>query len=93
MFDLCSAYGTVGLSLGYVNEAFSFCGTWRPLSLFLLTIVMLMGRHRNLPDSIDPSVRVVSNPGVARFLARPGDGDDEEAKYVSGAAVSLLVNY
>lgn len=58
IFEMSSAYGTCGLSMGYRDALFAFVGAWTRKSQFLLTVVMLMGRHRGLPDSIDPSVRL-----------------------------------
>eukprot|EP00928_Gymnodinium_smaydae_P061536 TRINITY_DN45589_c0_g1_i1.p1 TRINITY_DN45589_c0_g1~~TRINITY_DN45589_c0_g1_i1.p1 ORF type:complete len:696 (-),score=129.35 TRINITY_DN45589_c0_g1_i1:79-2052(-) len=55
-FEMASAYGTVGLSLGYRNAAYSFSGAWSIPSQLLLVVVMILGRLRGLPDSIDPSV-------------------------------------
>lgn len=58
VFEMASAYGTCGFSLGYANQACSFSEAWSPTSQFLLVVVMILGRLRGLPDSIDPSVRV-----------------------------------
>jgi len=57
IFELISAYGTVGLSLGFQNQAVSFSGYWCKASQFLLILTMILGRLRGLPDSIDASVR------------------------------------
>lgn len=56
IFEVVSAYGTVGLSLGYGSFAFSFCGVWSGGSKFILALVMILGKHRNLPESIDSAV-------------------------------------
>lgn len=58
LFEVVSAYGTCGLSLGYEDQTASFSGVWSPPSQYLLVIAMLLGRCRGLPDSIDPSVRL-----------------------------------
>ncbi|CAE7579060.1 TRK2 [Symbiodinium natans] len=58
LFELLSAYGTCGLSLGYENQTFSFSGVWSQPSQLLLVATMILGRLRGLPDSIDASVRV-----------------------------------
>jgi len=58
LFEVLSAYGTCGLSLGFNGQSFSFSGVWSPPSQYLLVVVMILGRLRGLPDSIDPSVRV-----------------------------------
>lgn len=64
LFELASAYGTCGLSLGYQNQTASFSGVWCTTSQMLLVVVMILGRLRGLPDSIDPSVKVALS-GVA----------------------------
>ncbi|KAG1861717.1 cation transport protein-domain-containing protein [Suillus subalutaceus] len=56
IFELVSAYGTVGLSLGIPTENYSFSGALRPLSKLILCLVMLRGRHRGLPVAIDRAI-------------------------------------
>ncbi|PCH35574.1 hypothetical protein WOLCODRAFT_91613 [Wolfiporia cocos MD-104 SS10] len=56
LFELVSAYGTVGLSLGVPDANFSFSGALRPLSKLIVCAVMLRGRHRGLPVAIDRAV-------------------------------------
>ncbi|TBU40177.1 cation transport protein-domain-containing protein [Dichomitus squalens] len=56
LFELVSAYGTVGLSLGLPNANYSFSGALRPLSKLIICAVMLRGRHRGLPVAIDRAV-------------------------------------
>jgi len=56
MFEIVSAYGNVGLSLGYGNSPLTFSAQWHTFSKFVLCVVMLLGRHRGLPDSIDKAV-------------------------------------
>eukprot|EP00743_Colponemidia_sp_Colp-15_P006442 GILK01006933.1.p1 GENE.GILK01006933.1~~GILK01006933.1.p1 ORF type:complete len:511 (-),score=29.98 GILK01006933.1:706-2145(-) len=53
LFEIISAYGTVGLSIGYPNTTTSFSARWSPFSQLVLCVVMLSGRHRGLPRSID----------------------------------------
>ncbi|KAG9124577.1 low affinity potassium transporter [Ceratobasidium sp. 392] len=53
IFELTSAYGTVGLSLGLPTANYSFSGALRPLSKLVIIVVMLRGRHRGLPHAID----------------------------------------
>jgi len=60
IFEITSAYGTVGLSLGLPTENYSLSGAFRPLSKLILCFVMLRGRHRGLPVAID---RAVMLPG------------------------------
>ncbi|WVF70581.1 hypothetical protein IAT40_005373 [Kwoniella sp. CBS 6097] len=56
IFELVSAYGTVGLSLGVTYDNFSFSGSFRKLSKLVVIAVMLRGRHRGLPVAIDRAV-------------------------------------
>ncbi|EJD46884.1 hypothetical protein AURDEDRAFT_113542 [Auricularia subglabra TFB-10046 SS5] len=60
VFELVSAYGTVGLSLGTPNANFSFSGEFRPLSKLIICLVMIRGRHRGLPVAIDRAVLLPS---------------------------------
>ncbi|KZT21063.1 hypothetical protein NEOLEDRAFT_1139908 [Neolentinus lepideus HHB14362 ss-1] len=56
IFELVSAYGTVGLSLGLPSANYSFSGALRPLSKLIICFVMIRGRHRGLPVAIDRAV-------------------------------------
>nr|XP_018267116.1 potassium ion transporter [Kwoniella dejecticola CBS 10117]OBR89274.1 potassium ion transporter [Kwoniella dejecticola CBS 10117] len=56
IFELVSAYGTVGLSLGVPDDNYSFSGGFRKLSKLIMVVVMLRGRHRGLPVAIDRAV-------------------------------------
>ncbi|KAJ3914684.1 cation transport protein-domain-containing protein [Lentinula edodes] len=60
VFELTSAYGTVGLSLGIPTANYSFSGAFRPLSKLIVCLVMLRGRHRGLPVAIDRAVMLPS---------------------------------
>ncbi|CAD6984651.1 unnamed protein product [Tilletia controversa] len=56
LFELVSAYGTVGLSTGTPFDNFSLSGRFRTLSKLVVCLVMLRGRHRGLPMAIDRAV-------------------------------------
>ncbi|KAK1822944.1 hypothetical protein LTR12_002666 [Friedmanniomyces endolithicus] len=56
LFEIVSAYGCVGISVGVPWAAYSFCGTWGTTSKLILCAVMLRGRHRGLPVAIDKAV-------------------------------------
>lgn len=70
IFETVSAYGTVGISVGLPNEAYSFCGGWHVLSKLILCAVMIRGRHRGLPVAID---RAVLLPGEHLAAAEEED--------------------
>ncbi|EXJ68663.1 uncharacterized protein A1O5_08457 [Cladophialophora psammophila CBS 110553] len=56
IFEVVSGYGCVGISVGVPWADYSFCGTWHLASKLILCAVMLRGRHRGLPVSIDRAV-------------------------------------
>ena len=70
LFEVISAYGCVGVSVGIPNAAYSFCGAWHKGSKLILCAVMLRGRHRGLPVAID---RAVLLPGDHLALAEEED--------------------
>jgi hypothetical protein len=70
-----SAYGNVGMSMGYScaltkeenvshsceDVPYSLSGKWGANSKILLVAVMLVGRHRGLPDNIDSAIKLPHN--------------------------------
>lgn len=60
IFEVVSAYGCVGVSVGYPGKNFSFCGAWHTISKLILAAVALRGRHRGLPVAIDKAVMLPS---------------------------------
>ena len=70
VFEVVSAYGCVGISVGLPNVAYSFCGGWHVLSKLILCAVMIRGRHRGLPVAID---RAVLLPGEHLHAAEEED--------------------
>lgn len=60
IFEVISAYGCVGISVGLPDAAYSFCGGWHTLSKLILCAVMIRGRHRGLPVAIDRAVLLPS---------------------------------
>ena len=70
LFEVVSGYGTVGISVGLPNVAYSFCGGWHALSKLILCFVMIRGRHRGLPVAID---RAVLLPGEHLAAAEEED--------------------
>ncbi|KAH9073448.1 cation transport protein-domain-containing protein [Lactarius deliciosus] len=55
-FEIVSAYGTVGLSLGIPSKNFSLSGAMSKLSKLIICAVMLRGRHRGLPVALDRAI-------------------------------------
>eukprot|EP00668_Euglena_longa_P035983 GGOE01046236.1.p2 GENE.GGOE01046236.1~~GGOE01046236.1.p2 ORF type:complete len:256 (-),score=59.59 GGOE01046236.1:26-793(-) len=56
LFEVSSAYGPVGLSLGYPGTVTSLSAVFQPISKVVIILIMIAGRHRGLPRSIDNAV-------------------------------------
>ncbi|KAG0664073.1 low affinity potassium transporter [Rhodotorula mucilaginosa] len=61
IFEIVSAYGTVGLSLGNNQNNTSLSGVLSTLSKLIICAVMIRGRHRGLPIAIDRAVLLPSD--------------------------------
>ncbi|KAK6810552.1 hypothetical protein RU639_013753 [Aspergillus parasiticus] len=60
LFEIVSAYGTVGLSFGYPGVNTSFSGQFKVLSKLIIIAMQIRGRHRGLPYSLDRAVLLPS---------------------------------
>ncbi|PNS16442.1 Potassium transport protein 1 [Sphaceloma murrayae] len=60
LFEIVSAYGTVGLSLGYPGINASFSAEFSVLSKLVIIAMMLRGRHRGLPYAVDRAILLPS---------------------------------
>lgn len=60
IFEVVSAYGCVGISVGFPGKNYSFCGAWHTISKLILAAVTLRGRHRGLPVAVDRAVMLPS---------------------------------
>ncbi|KAH6970899.1 cation transport protein-domain-containing protein [Ilyonectria sp. MPI-CAGE-AT-0026] len=56
LFEVVSAYGNVGLSLGYPTVSTSFCSQFSTFAKLVLCAMMLRGRHRGLPYALDRAI-------------------------------------
>lgn len=56
LFEIISAYGTVGLSLGYPNIDQSFSYKFTTISKLVIIAMMIRGRHRGLPYTLDRAI-------------------------------------
>ncbi|KAH2753308.1 hypothetical protein KXV64_002184 [Aspergillus fumigatus] len=73
-FEVVSAYGNVGLSLGYPNVTTSFCGQFSVFSKIVICAMMIRGRHRGLPVQLDraillPGERIAGDDGLDESFA------------------------
>ncbi|CAI5756040.1 unnamed protein product [Candida verbasci] len=56
LFEIISAYGTVGMSLGYPDVNTSLSGKFNVISKLVIIAMMIRGRHRGLPYTIDRAI-------------------------------------
>ena len=61
LFEIVSAYGTVGLSLGYTNINASFSTEFTVVSKLVIIAMMVRGRHRGLPYALDRAILLPSD--------------------------------
>jgi Trk-type K+ transport system membrane component len=60
LFEIVSAYGTVGLSQGFPGYNTSFSGQFRTLSKLIIIAMQIRGRHRGLPYALDRAILLPS---------------------------------
>ena len=60
LFEIVSAYGTVGLSLGYPTINASFSAEFHVLSKLVIVAMQIRGRHRGLPYELDRAILLPS---------------------------------
>ncbi|KAK0110626.1 low affinity potassium transporter [Cadophora gregata f. sp. sojae] len=56
LFEIVSAYGTVGLSLGHPNVNTSLSGQFTVVSKLVIIAMQVRGRHRGLPYKLDRAI-------------------------------------
>ncbi|CAI4034299.1 hypothetical protein SMKI_10G0860 [Saccharomyces mikatae IFO 1815] len=61
LFEIVSAYGTVGLSLGYPNTDQSFSRQLTTLSKLVIIAMLIRGKNRGLPYSLDRAIILPSD--------------------------------
>ncbi|KAI1393418.1 potassium transport protein TRK1/TRK2 [Hypoxylon trugodes] len=60
LFEVVSAYGTVGLSLGYTGVNASLCSQFTVVGKLVIIAMQIRGRHRGLPYGLDRAVLLPS---------------------------------
>ncbi|KAL4985990.1 cation transport protein-domain-containing protein [Aspergillus falconensis] len=60
LLEVVSAYGTVGLSLGYPGVNASFVSQFKVISVLMIIAMQIRGRHRGLPYSLDRAILLPS---------------------------------
>ncbi|EGG17578.1 transmembrane protein [Cavenderia fasciculata] len=69
IFEVISAFGCVGLSMGFPG-AVSFSAILKSSSKLVIIVVMLLGKHRALPDSIDTAVVIKEKAVISKLFLR-----------------------
>ncbi|KAL2354778.1 cation transport protein-domain-containing protein [Cryomyces antarcticus] len=85
LFEIVSAYGTVGLSLGYPNINASFSAEFATLSKLVIIAMQIRGRHRGLPYALDRAILLPSES-----LHKE---EDEEARRRTDRRASMMTEY
>jgi len=62
IFEVVSAFGTCGLSMGHPNAPMSLSYRFKDVTKCVLILTMFVGRHRGLPNAVDKSINL---PGLA----------------------------
>jgi hypothetical protein len=60
LFEVVSAYGTVGLSLGYTGINASFSAEFGVIAKLVIIAMQVRGRHRGLPYELDRAILLPS---------------------------------
>jgi hypothetical protein len=69
LFEVVSAYGTVGLSLGYPTVNASLCSQFTVVGKLVIVAMMIRGRHRGLPYGLDRAILLPSESLNAKEAA------------------------
>lgn len=72
LFEVVSAYGTVGLSLGFPTVNTSLCGKFSTISKLIIIAMMIRGRHRGLPYSLDRAIILPSDKMLKKDEVQEG---------------------
>jgi Trk-type K+ transport system membrane component len=69
LFEIVSAYGTVGMSMGYPGINASFSAKFRVISKLIIIAMYIRGRHRGLPYALDRAILLPSESLHAKEMA------------------------
>lgn len=82
LFEIVSAYGTVGLSMGVPGVNASLCSQFSVPGKLIIVAMQIRGRHRGLPYGLD---RAVILPSEARLKREQEESEAEELARTSTA--------
>jgi Trk-type K+ transport system membrane component len=93
LFEIVSAYGTVGLSLGFPGVNTSFSGQFRTLSKLIIIAMQIRGRHRGLPYELDRAILLPSESLHKKedegAMGRPRRGSGVESEGLARVGTGL----
>lgn len=85
LFEIISAYGTVGMSLGYPTVNASLCSQFSTVGKLVLIAMMIRGRHRGLPYGLDRAILLPSEALNRKEAADAEARMTRQQSHVSGA--------
>lgn len=91
LFEIVSAYGTVGLSLGYPGTNASFSAQFKVLSKLVIIAMQIRGRHRGLPYDLDRAILLPSE-SLQRKEAEDAEKRQLRRRNSSVSAMSGITN-
>lgn len=86
LFEIVSAYGTVGLSLGYPNVDTSFSAQFSIVSKLVIIAMQIRGRHRGLPYELD---RAILLPSESLHRKEDEDANKRNAQRRNSSATNI----
>jgi Cation transport protein len=84
LFEVVSAYGTVGLSLGYPGINASFSAEFGVIAKLIIIAMQIRGRHRGLPYELD---RAILLPSESLHEEEDRDAATRIRPHSSGASI------
>ncbi|KAJ7725300.1 potassium transporter [Mycena maculata] len=88
LFELVSAFGGIGLSLGLPTDNFSFSGALRPLSKLVIIVIMVRGRHRGLPVGVERAITLPRELNTDRQAPKSAASNNANLETASAAATA-----
>jgi hypothetical protein len=85
LFEVVSAYGTVGMSLGHPSVNASLCSQFSVVGKLVIIAMMIRGRHRGLPYGLD---RAILLPSESLNEQEAADANDRMARIQSHASAA-----
>lgn len=96
LFEIVSAYGTVGLSLGYPGIDASLSAEFNTVSKLVIIAMQIRGRHRGLPYELDRAILLPSEhlaEKEAQDAAQRVHRRNSNATVVSNGVDTAAINF